>query len=191
MTRFFRPVAAALGVGVLTGLVVAGGGSRLAMRLMALVDNREDFGFQTEAGAIVGDVTLEGTLAVLLIGVALGVVGAFLYLTLRRWLPARPVFRTLVFALVVLGLGLTQTINGNEADFEFVNTAVSVLSFAAVLLLYALLVPPLIDRFAPRRTSRSAWGRAFVAGVLVLALAFGAIAVQHAFEIADRARLLR
>ncbi len=62
------------------------------------------------------------------------------------------------FALIILGLGLTATINGNEADFEFVNTVVSILLFAAVLLAYGMLFPILIDRLAPRTASRSRWG---------------------------------
>jgi len=120
----------------------------------------------------------------------LGIVGAFLYLALRRWLPERPLFRSLCFALIILGLGLTQIINGNEADFEFVNTVVSILLFAAVFLVYGMLVPALIDRLAPRTVSRSRWGRGVVAAVLVVTVVFGALAVRHAFEIADGALLI-
>jgi hypothetical protein len=187
--RRLRSPAAALAVGALLGLVVAGGGSRAAMRVIALADDREDFGLPTEGGDIVGEVTLEGTLVVLFTGVVLGIVGAFAYLALRRWLPERPLLRTLFFALIILGLGLTATINGNEADFEFVNTVVSILGFACVLLVYGMLVPTLLDRLAPRTASASAWGRALAAAVLVVALVSGALAVRHAFEIADDALL--
>ena len=147
------------GVGALVGLVVAGGGGRLAMRLIALADDREDFGLSTEGGDTVGEVTLEGTLFVLFTGLVLGTVGAFLYLALRRWLPGRPLLRSLSFALIILGFGLTATVNGNDADFEFVNTVVSILSFATVLLVYGMLVPTFIDRLAPHRPSLSRWGR--------------------------------
>ena len=146
MTRRLRSPAVALGVGALVGLVVAGGGGRLAMRLIALADDREDFGLSTEGGDTVGEVTLEGTLFVLFTGLVLGTVGAFLYLALRRWLPGRPLLRSLSFALIILGFGLTATVNGNDADFEFVNTVVSILSFATVLLVYGMLVPTFIDR---------------------------------------------
>ena len=189
MTRRLRSPAIALGVGAAVGLVVAGAGSRLAMRLIAVADDREDFGLPTEGGDVVGEVTLDGTLFVLFNGLAQGIVGALLYLALRRWLPERPFARALVFALIVLGIGLTAIVNGNDADFEFVNTAVSVLSFACVLLAYGLLVPILIDRFSPPTVSGSRWGRGVMAGVLVLALVSGALAVWRALEIADGAML--
>jgi hypothetical protein len=187
--RVPRSLTAALGVGALVGLVVAGGGARLAMGLIALADDREDFGSITGSGAFVGEITLGGTVAVLLTGLALGTVGACVYVALRPWLPARWQYRTLVFVLVVLGLGLFVTIDGNQEDFVFLNTAASIASFAVVLSLYGLLVPPLIDRVAPRTPGRSGWGHAVVAGVLAASLVVGALAVKHAFEYADGSRL--
>ncbi|CAN5197092.1 hypothetical protein BH18ACT12_BH18ACT12_06030 [soil metagenome] len=184
-----RPLGVAVAVGGLTGLVLAGGGSRLAMRLVAVADEREDFGVRTDAGAVVGDVTLGGTVSVLLTGAALGVLGALVYLGLRRWLPRRTAYCTLVFALVILGLGLGVVIEGNQGDFVFLNTVVSVVSFAVVLLLYAVAVPPLLERFVPRAAGRSSWGRGLVGVIVVLALTFGALAVKHAFEFADGSRL--
>ena len=71
----------------------------------------------------------------------------------------------------------------------FLNTAVSIVSFAAVLLRYALLVPPLIDRLAPRTVGRSLWGHGVVGCVLALSLVVGALAVKHAFDYADGSRL--
>jgi hypothetical protein len=137
----------------------------------------------------VGEVTFGGTVAVLATGTALGIVGAFVYLALRSWLPARGGYRSLVFVLIVLGFGLFVTIDGNQADFVFLNTAVSIASFAAVQVLYALIVPPLIDRLAPRTVGRSPCGHGVVACVLALSLVVGALAVKHAFEYADGSRL--
>jgi hypothetical protein len=185
MPRRLHAPAVALGVGALLGLVVAGVGSRLAMRAIALADEREDFGFRTEGGDVVGDVTLEGTLFVLVNGLGLGIVGALGYLVLRRWLPARSAIRTILFALLVLGLGLTSSITGNEADFEFVNASVSVLSFGVVLLLYGTLVPVAIDALIPHSASGSRLGRGAAIALVAAALASGALAVRHAYEIAD------
>jgi hypothetical protein len=53
--RVLRSVVAALAVGALVGLVVAGGGARLAMRLIALADDQEDFGQITGAEEVVPD----------------------------------------------------------------------------------------------------------------------------------------
>ena len=157
------------------------------MRVIALADDKEDFGLPTEGGDTIGEVTVQGTASLLLTGVMLGIAGAFAYLALRRWLPERPRVRTLCFALIILGFGLTATINGNEGDFEFVNTLVSILGFSCVLLVYGLLVPILLDRFAPRTASESRWGRGLAAAALVVACVSGALAVRHAYEIADAA----
>jgi len=56
-SRALRSVAAALAVGAPVGLIVAGGGARLAMGLIALADDREDFGSITGSGAFVGEIT--------------------------------------------------------------------------------------------------------------------------------------
>ena len=109
MSHRLRSPVAALGVGALLGLVVAGAGSRVAMRVIALADDKEDFGLPTEGGDTIGEVTLQGTASLLLTGVMLGIAGAFAYLALRRWLPERPLVRTLCFALIILGFGLTAT----------------------------------------------------------------------------------
>ena len=69
-SRVVRSGAVALVVGATVGLLVAGGGARLAMRLIALADNREDFGATTGSEATVGEITLGGTVAVLLTGLA-------------------------------------------------------------------------------------------------------------------------
>lgn len=188
-SRVLRSLTAALAVGALVGLIVAGGGSRLAMRLIAIADDREDFGSTTGSGAFVGEITFGGTVAVLVTGVALGIFGAFGYVALRSWLPASGGYRSLVFVVIVLGFGLFFTIEGNQGDFVFVDTAVSIVSFAAVLLLYALVVPPLIERLAPRAVRQSRWGHGVIVSVLVLSLVVGALAVKHAFEYADGSRL--
>jgi hypothetical protein len=59
-----------------------------------------------------------------------------------------------------------------------------------VLLVYGLLVPILIDRLSPTTVSGSRWGGSVVAAVLVVSLVSGALAVRHAFEIADGAVLM-
>lgn len=100
-----------------------------------------------------------------------------------------PTLRTLVFALFVLGLGLGQTIHGNERDFIFVNTTVSILAFGSVLLAFGLLLPTLIERVAPRRISPSPRGRGAVATVVLLALVFGALSVNDAYELASGEQL--
>lgn len=150
MTRtWMRPLAAAVGVGALAGLVIGGGGSRIAMRLIALADDGEDQGRITSAQAVVGDVTLSGTLAVLRSGMILGVAGGLLYVGIRRWLPADPLRRTLTFACAITGIGLLITVKGNAEDFTFLDLGLSLGLFSATLLLFGIAVPPAVDRLSP------------------------------------------
>lgn len=134
--RLLRLLAVAVCVGALAGLVIAGGASRLAMRLIALADDREDFGRVTSAGATVGDVTAGGTLAVFGTGLVLGILGALLYVAFRQRLPADPRLRALAFAWTIVGLGLLLTVNGNQEDFTFLNLARSLGLFGLTLLLF-------------------------------------------------------
>ena len=180
-----RSLAAALGVGALVGLVVAGLGGRIAMRLVALADDREDFGQFTAGGDVVGEVTLAGTLFILVLGVGQGVLAAALYLGMRRWLPARSSTLKLAFVAFLLGVGFTQIVNGNEHDFLFLDTAVSLVAFGLVIILVGVLIPTLVERVAPRRISRSWWGRGTVGAVVLAALVLGVLSVIHAFDVAS------
>jgi hypothetical protein len=184
-----RPLAVGVAVGGLLGLVVGGAGSRIAMRLIALADDREDFGRVTSAGAAVGQVTVEGTRSVVGAGFGLGIIGALLYVALRRWLPADARLRTLAFAWTLVGLGLLLTVEGNQEDFTFLHLGLSLGLFGLTLLLFGLAVPPLVDRLVPLPGARARG--ALVVTTLVLALALVAVvfAVKHAIEFSNGTRI--
>ena len=66
--------------GLLTGLLVAGGGGRLLMRIAAIAGHDDATGHLTDSGFRVGETTLGGTLElVLFIGLFAGGIGAILY----------------------------------------------------------------------------------------------------------------
>ncbi|MGH9175741.1 MAG: hypothetical protein ACRD1H_15360, partial [Vicinamibacterales bacterium] len=77
------------GIGVMAGMAagfVAGGlGSRLAMRIVALTAGRGHYGELTEAEAAVGQMTLGGTLFLLIFAAVIGVAGGVAWMALRRW----------------------------------------------------------------------------------------------------------
>ena len=171
-----------MAVGAVTGFVIGGGGSRIAMRLIALADDREDFGRITSAEAVVGEVTFGGTLDVLVkAGMLLGVVGALIYLGVRRWLPANPLLRTIAFVWVIVGVGLFVIVEGNADDFTFLDLGLSLGLFGATLLLFGLAVPPLVDRFAPPAVTRVGLATALL---LVVASCAGVLAVARALNLA-------
>jgi len=81
-------------LGALVGLPMLGGGGRLAMRLIALLQPAS------------ASVSVEGTLTVLLAGLASGVGGGLLYALLYRLLPNRRGVRGVLFALALGFLAL-------------------------------------------------------------------------------------
>ena len=130
--------------------------------------------------------TAGGTLAVFGSGFALGMIGAVLYVVLRRWLPADRRLRTLAFAWTLVGLGLLLTVEGNQEDFTFLHLRLRLGLFGATVLLFGLVVPPLVDRLAPLPRTR-ARGAVLVTSVVVgLALIAAVFAVQHAVELSER-----
>ena len=82
-------------LGALLGLPILGGGARLAMHAVALLE--------TEAQH---SVTVQGTITVLLAGLAAGIAGGAIYATLARVIPARRLLRDALFALVLALLTL-------------------------------------------------------------------------------------
>ena len=91
--------------GLLTGIVVAGIGGRIVMRLAALVVP-EATGRFTENGNRIGTITLDGSLAlVVFVGLFFGVVAGSLWVVIRPWLPLSALARSLVTLPIAVALG--------------------------------------------------------------------------------------
>ena len=56
------------------------------MRVVALLAGRGQYGELTEAGEVVGQITLDGTVGLLVGGTILGMAAGVLYVALRWWL---------------------------------------------------------------------------------------------------------
>lgn len=138
-------------LGLVVGLVVGGGGSRLAMRIVALA-NDEFTGTLTDAGERVGEISAGGTFFLLFAGALFGMFGGAAYALLRAWLPQQALLRALVFGLGLLAFTafFQGLVNADGVDFElFQPVALSIAMFAALPLLYALALTFLAGRFAP------------------------------------------
>jgi hypothetical protein len=141
-----RSVAMGVLAGALAGLVAGGIGSRLAMRVVALVAGRRHYGEVTEAEAAVGAITVDGTIFLLFAGAVVGVSGGLVWMGLRRWL--RPLGRWQGFGYGVLLLGLfgSAVLDADNVDFtRFGSPGFNVVLFSALFLAFGLLVVPLTD----------------------------------------------
>src|SRR6185436_18707748 len=99
--------------GLIAGVLVAGVGGRLVMRLAALLVP-ESAGSFTENGNRIGDITLGGTFALILF---IGVVGGTLWVTVRPWLPASVGLRALISVPIAIALGTKGLVDGANPDF--------------------------------------------------------------------------
>jgi len=142
------------------------------MRVIALVDS-DSAGAGTDSGSVVGEISLVGTISLLVLGVILGVLGGLLYLGLRRWLPAPPPLRGAMFGaftLLTVGNVLFDTHNPDFQIFEPV--LLVVVLFASLFFVNGLILALLLDRIHPEPSNPS--GR-FVPWLCVGAMAIAAL----------------
>ncbi len=140
-----RRLAAASWVGAALGLVVGGIGGRLFMGLLADL-NREDHGVITSDGFPMGEVTATGTLNLLAVATALGVLGAAIYLGLRDLALGPPWFRRL--SVVVGGTVMVGSVMVHEdgPDFTLLEpTWAAIVLSLAVPFVFLLALPRAVD----------------------------------------------
>ncbi len=92
--------AAVVGIvgGIIAGVLVAGLGGRLMMRVLAATSGDSAQGLVTEAHETVGEITLGGSVGfVVFNGIFFGAIGGVGYVLLRSWLPSRPWLGGLVY----------------------------------------------------------------------------------------------
>ena len=165
--------------GLATGLVVAGGGGRLLMRVAAISGPNSATGRLTESGFNVGEITLGGTVElVLFVGLFAGGIGAVLYLITEPWLDWAGKWRGVAFGAFLLAVGsaTSDALDPDNFDFELLgNKAFVVGMFVVLFLLYGVVLVWLSDRLDLRfRDADPARPLRSVRGYLVLA-ALGAI----------------
>jgi hypothetical protein len=147
--RYLGNVTVAVTAGLGAGLLVAGAGGRLAMRLLAATAGDGAQGRVTEADEIVGRVTTGGTIGfVVFVGLFFGFATGILYLLLRRWLPAGRLGGVAYggLLLVVAGTRIDPLRSGNP-DFDIVGPGWLALAvFSAIVLTHGMLVAAIAAR---------------------------------------------
>lgn len=151
LSRLIRRAAAPLGwavtAGAIAGVVSAGVGARVVMRIIALANPDRD-GVSTDAEATVGQITLDGTIFLLLLGTIAGIMGGVVYLGLRRWLPVPASWKGLAYGAVTLVTVGNLLLDTNNPDFQIFEPVVMVIAlFSLLFLLNGLMVGALLQRF--------------------------------------------
>ena len=179
-----RGVLLGLAAGLTTGILVGGFGSRIAMRISAVLGGEEIAGLITENGNVVGDITVDGTVGLLIFaGLPFGIAGGWLYVLIRRWLPGPRWWHGLLFGTLLLMTLGALVINNDNPDFtQLGHTAVNVTMFAMLFVLFGLLVAPITGaldrRLPPVGPGMSLW---FSRGYLVVVALLLALTVPLFF----------
>jgi len=156
--KFTKTLATGTLPGLIAGFFAFGLGSRIAMRVMAVTSGPGVQGAKTEAEEIVGKITLDGTMFLILAGTFIGGVAGLIYIAIKPWLPEQRGLRQLTFSLVMLAIVGRMLVDSDNIDFEILSPAIlAVAMFAALPLLYGYLFVSLHDRLAPFVMRERSW----------------------------------
>jgi hypothetical protein len=169
--------------GAIAGILVAGLGGRLVMRAAAAL-NPEATGLRTENGELVGAITANGTLALLIFGGLFGgLVAGVVWVVVSPWLPWTGGRRLVAATLGAVGLGGPLLIRSDNNDFRILESDGLILAMLlALVALVGLAIGWLdgrLDRLLPRPAGNPwrlgvAYGVIAFLGLFILQLAVGA-----------------
>jgi hypothetical protein len=149
--RYLWYLTVAIISGIGAGLLAAGPGGRLVMRLLAVTAGADAQGKITEADQIVGRITVDGSLGfVVFTALFLGPISGAAYLLVRRWLPAGRAGGVAYGAVLLVGAATrVEPLRSANPDFDLVGPGrVSVAAFAALVVLHGMLVAALAGRLS-------------------------------------------
>lgn len=122
--------------GVIAGLVVGGVGGRIVMRIAALLDPSA-VGRRTDNGELVGAITVDGTLALLLFGgLFAGIAAGVIWVVVSPWIPGRRWRRWTLVMPIAVALGGFILVGSRNPDFNILGPDAA--NIAMLLLLVAL-----------------------------------------------------
>lgn len=149
-TDALRTLAGVVSAAAIAGGLVAGLGGRLLMRVLAATSGGGAQGKLTEAGEVVGDITLGGTIGLLLfIGVFVPVAAGLVYLVLRHFLPSGALVSGAVFGVLLLGtVGIAQPMAPDNVDFDILSPLwLAVVLIIGLAILFGMSFAVLAARF--------------------------------------------
>ena len=180
--RFLWWMTAASIAGATSGVLIAGAGGRLVMRLIAH-QAPEARGRTTEAQATIGEISMDGTIALFLFGgLPAGVVAAVGYVAVRRWMPrGRLGGLAYGFLLLLVLAPRIEPLRANNIDFDLVGPGwLSMTVLSALVVLEGMFVAAVVAKVAqklPLPESQKSWPYLVSLPALVLAVLILPVAV--------------
>ena len=172
--------------GVIAGVIVAGFGGRMFMRLAAAIDPSA-LGAITSNGNSVGVITLEGSLGfVVFVGMLVGVSVGVHWVVVAPWLPWTGVARALANGVIAAALGSLFVVRSGEPDFQLLRPEAAILAMliglVAILGVAVALIDDFLERRSPAAHAASARTRALYWIFLAIGLVLAPLAVGAYFS---------
>lgn len=166
--------------GIATGIVVVGGGSRLAMFALRATSHDRVNGRISDDGFEIGRFTLGGTYNLVALGAAVGVIGAVAYLFVRPFLIGPRWFRYVTVALASGAVVGSMMLHADGIDFRALTpTWFAMALFIALPFLFGLAISWAVDLLD--RTPMPTGVRRYAAPVALVAIVpFTAVIVPFA-----------
>jgi hypothetical protein len=137
--------------GLIAGILVAGLGGRIVMRLAALIVPTSAGRF-TENGNQIGDITLSGSLGLILLGgLFFGTAGGTLWVVVSPWIPGTGLRRAILAMPVAVALAGVSLIHAGNPDFRLLRYDSVVVVLLIALVALAGLTITLLDDWLDRR----------------------------------------
>jgi hypothetical protein len=159
--------------GLIVGIVVAGLGGRIVMRLAALIVPSATGAF-TENGNRIGDITLAGSLVLIVfVGLLAAVFFGVIWVVISPWLPGRGWVKGVVAMPIAVAFGAVGLIEGGNVDFFVLRR--DPLVVAVLVALVALTAPAmaLADGWLDRHLPHAPSGRSTAGGIYVALTVIG------------------
>lgn len=137
--------------GAIVGIVVAGLGGRLVMRLATMAVPASEGRF-TENGNRIGDITSDGTIALILFGgLFFGTLGGTVWVVVSPWIPGGALARAILSAPIAVALTGVGLIHGTNPDFRILQHHTGVVAMLVGLVALAGLAIALVDSWLDDR----------------------------------------
>jgi hypothetical protein len=136
--------------GLLGGVLVVGFGGRIFMRIVAAIDPTS-IGLLTSNGNRIGDVTLDGTAVVVIVGAFVGAFVAVVWVVVSPWVPGTGALRAVAAGVVTITLGSFFVVRVDESDFTVLEPARVVIALLVGLVGVLGLTVAMIDAWLRRR----------------------------------------
>ncbi|MDH3292867.1 MAG: hypothetical protein OER95_00940 [Acidimicrobiia bacterium] len=132
--------------GVPAGVLIGGIGGRLAMLLLRSTSPETVIGVTSDDGFTIGQFTLSGTYNLLVLGAAVGLIGAVAYWAVAPWLIGPTWFRRLTVALACGAVVGSMLVHADGVDFVLLKpTWFAVALFVAIPTAFGAVIGPAVD----------------------------------------------